>query len=106
MLAAPTAGYETITLSIAKLYNKKIQLQVGDILIQDRRDASGNPVGYHGDIIYKIQGNTIFLTGGNLGNSAVSFQRTVPNAILQPGASIQSYGTEGYSYIVKKMRQI
>ena len=106
MLAAPTAGYETITLGLAKLYNKKIQLQVGDILIQDRRDAQGNPVGYHGDIIYKIQGDTIFLTGGNLGNSAVSFQRTVPSALLQPGAVIQSYDRKTYLYIVKKMRQV
>ncbi len=106
MLAAPTAGYETITLSLAKLYGKRIQLQVGDILIQDRRDATGNPVGYHGDIIYKIQGNTIFLTGGNLGNTAVSFQRTVPSAILTPNGSINSYSRTPYAYIVKKMRQI
>jgi hypothetical protein len=106
MLAAPTAGYETITLSLAKFYNKRIQLQVGDILVQDRRDVNGNPVGYHGDIIYKIQGNTVFLTGGNLGNTAVSFQRTVPNAILAPDGSINSYSGTPYAYIVKKMRQV
>ena len=106
MLAAPTAGYETIYLGHAKLYNKKIQLQVGDILIQDRRDAKGKPVGFHGDIIYKIQGDTIFLTGGNLGNSAVSFQKTVPSAILQPGAVVKSYDNKEYLYVVKKMKYV
>jgi hypothetical protein len=77
--------------------NKNIQLQVGDILTYPR------PKGNHGDIIYKIVGDTIYLTGGNLSGTVVSFIRIIPSAILKPGEKIKNYDGSYYTTIIKKI---
>ena len=87
-------GYEAFSL---KNTDKSIQLQVGDILTYPR------PGGNHGDIIYKIVGDTIYLTGGNIGNTVIVFTRTIPSAILKPGEKIKNSEGGYYEVIVKKM---
>jgi hypothetical protein len=86
-------GYEAFSLNS----NKSIQLQVGDILTYPRSK------GTHGDIIYKIVGDTIYLTGGNLNNTVVSFTRVIPSAILKPGEKIKNYDGGYFTTIIKKI---
>ena len=45
-----------------------IKAQLGDILIQDKSTPE-SPTAGHGDVVYKIDGSTAYLTGGNLGNT-------------------------------------
>lgn len=96
-------GYRTFVFSQASTANKNVRLQVGDVLVEERIE-NGKLVGYHGDVIYKIQGDTVYLTGGNLGNSAVSFIRKVPGGLVKPGEKVQSYSSKPYIAIVKKMQ--
>ena len=53
-----------------KIGEAKIQAQVGDILIYPRTGAGTTSISSHGDVVYKIENNTAFLAGGNLGNTA------------------------------------
>ena len=45
----------------------KIQVSIGDVLVRPR---SGSHTNSHGDVVYKIKGNTAYLAGGNLSNTA------------------------------------
>lgn len=45
----------------------KIQVSIGDVLVRPR---SGSYTNSHGDVVYKIKGNTAYLAGGNLSNTA------------------------------------
>ena len=43
----------------------KIRPQIGDIFVRSREDAN-NPTAGHGDVVYKIEGDKVFLAGGNI----------------------------------------
>lgn len=45
----------------------KIQVSVGDVFVKPR---SGGHTNTHGDVVYKIKGNTAYLAGGNVSNTA------------------------------------
>jgi hypothetical protein len=54
--------------SMWSLGTGKIKAQVGDILVKAAPERG--PTASHGDVVYKIENNKVFLAGGNLGQTA------------------------------------
>ena len=54
--------------SMWSLGTGKIKAQVGDILVKAAPERG--PTASHGDVVYKIEDNKVFLVGGNLGQTA------------------------------------
>jgi hypothetical protein len=68
-------GYEVFTLE----GDIKIKPEIGDILLYPRSGAETNS---HGDIIYKIENNTIYLIGGNISNTILNKNINLPTGFL------------------------
>lgn len=71
-----------------------LKAKVGDILVAPR---SGGPAAGHGDVIYKIVGNTAYAVGGNVGNTVKTTLITLVNGFVVAGNIGQ------YRLIIKKV---
>jgi hypothetical protein len=65
------SGYKLFSLSRER---DKILCELGDILIIPRIGGFNNS---HGDVVYKIEGNTAFLAGGNLSKGTNKINMTI-----------------------------
>jgi len=77
----------------------KIKAQVGDILITPYNGGQRDVPNTHGDVVYKISGNTAFLTGGNLGNSVMTRSVKIDNEGFYKNDK-NSLNAGGYPYYV------
>jgi hypothetical protein len=94
-------GYEAFPLE----NNLKIQSQVGDLFCKKR---SGGYTNSHCDVVYKIENNTAYLVGGNLGNSIQMYEIVLDNGFITDKTAIKDYAilvknTENEYYNLKKI---
>jgi hypothetical protein len=91
VIAGESSGWTAF--SIPK-NQKRIQLNIGDVLVRPR---SGSDTATHGDIVYKISNGKAFLVGGNVSNTAkiVGSLDVDSNGVLTGPVS-------GYLVILKK----
>jgi len=77
----PPNGYKQFNIIDELQSNKPVKLQVGDLLSYPANSTSLDPYP-HSDLIYKIEGDYVFITGGNIQDSAVVWVLKIPNATL------------------------
>jgi hypothetical protein len=111
------AGIGDGTWETFSLWSETVEINVGDVLVEDKCYNGSNHQSAHGDLVWKITGTagreTLWLAGGNLSSKNVTkIKISAPNRLLGPAGSqpVTSGYYPGnnwrgvYKVVLKKMR--
>jgi len=114
---SPRSGYGDGTWETFSLWSETVEINVGDVLVEDKCYPGADHQSAHGDLVWQITGTpgneVLWIAGGNLSDTNVTrIKIRAPNKLLGPGgappvASAYYSGRDWsgkYKVVVKKMR--